>query len=118
VPIWETDTFPISNASGITGVAADDLKLRSGSVFRVTELEPGSQTAMHRSQSIDYCTVLFGELELILDGGETVRLSPGETVVQRGTWHAWRNPDKQKPSRFVMCMIEARPIHAFDRAAY
>jgi hypothetical protein len=41
-------------------------------------------------------------------GGETVRLSPGETVVQRGTWHAWRNPDKQKPSRFVMCMIEAK----------
>jgi quercetin dioxygenase-like cupin family protein len=118
VSIWETHSLPISNEGGSTGVARDDLRFRSGSVFRVTELEPGFQTAMHRSQSIDYCTVLSGDLELILDGGETVRLSPGETVVQRGTRHAWRNPDTQKRSRFVMCMIEAKPIHAFDRAAY
>jgi quercetin dioxygenase-like cupin family protein len=117
VPIWETDGVPISNAGGIRWIAADDLGFRTGSVFRVTELEPGSQTAMHRSPSIDYCTVLSGELELLLDGGETVSLSPGDTVAQRGTWHAWRNPNKEKPSRFVMCMIEAKPIHAFDRAA-
>ena len=117
VPIWETDGVPISNAGRIRGVAADVLKFRNGAVFRVTELEPGSQTAMYRSQSIDYCTVLSGELELQLDGGETVRLSPGETVVQRGTWHAWRNPDRQRPSRLAICMIEAKPIHAFDRAA-
>jgi quercetin dioxygenase-like cupin family protein len=117
VPIWQTDGVPISTAGGIRGIAADDLEFRIGSVFRVTELEPGSQTAMHRSPSIDYCTVLSGELELLFDSGETVRLSPGETVVQRGTWHAWRNPNKEKPSEFVMCMIEAKPIHAFDRAA-
>jgi len=51
---------------------------------------------------------LFGELELILDGGEAVRLSPGEAVVQLGTRYGWRNPDKQTPARLVTCTLEAK----------
>lgn len=111
VPIWKTNRLPVNNSGGLASVAPRDLKFRGGSVFQVIELEPGFQTTVHRSQSIDYCMVLSGELELVLYGAETVRLSPGEAVVQRGTWHEWRNPDKQTPARFLMCMIEAKPMH-------
>jgi uncharacterized cupin superfamily protein len=38
-----------------------------------------------KPNSIDYCMMLSGELELILDGGETVNLNSGDIVVQRGT---------------------------------
>jgi quercetin dioxygenase-like cupin family protein len=106
--IWESESVPINNSSASVGVDPPDLKFLSGSACRVTELEPGIQTSGHRNQSIDYCMVLSGELELILDGGETIRLSAGEAVVQRGTGHAWRNPNKQLPARFVTCMIEAK----------
>jgi quercetin dioxygenase-like cupin family protein len=44
---------------------------------------------MHRTDSLDWITLFEGELELILDD-ETLRLGPGDCVVQRGTSHAWR----------------------------
>jgi quercetin dioxygenase-like cupin family protein len=49
--------------------------------------------------------MLCGELELILDGGETVNLSSGDIMVQRGTSHAWPNPGAE--CKFILCMIEA-----------
>jgi quercetin dioxygenase-like cupin family protein len=73
------------------------MTLHGGSVFRVTDLGPEFTTPMHRTRSIDYCIVLSGEVELVLDGGETVQLEAGETVVQRGTSHAWRNPSRDAP---------------------
>jgi hypothetical protein len=50
------------------------MTLHGGSVFRMTELGPGFTTPMHRTLLIDYCMVLSGELELILDGGEKIKL--------------------------------------------
>ncbi|KAE8346128.1 hypothetical protein BDV24DRAFT_124325 [Aspergillus arachidicola] len=46
---------------------------------------------MHRSVSIDYGVVIEGEIELILDSGDTRRMQRGDISVQRGTNHAWRN---------------------------
>jgi microcystin-dependent protein len=45
---------------------------------------------MHRTESIDYCIVLQGEITLILEEGETVARA-GDIVIQRGTDHAWAN---------------------------
>jgi quercetin dioxygenase-like cupin family protein len=50
-----------------------------------------------------------GELVLILDdGSETHLKNPGDTVVQRGTIHAWRNPGTTW-SRWVTVVIDAKP---------
>lgn len=45
---------------------------------------------MHKTQSIDFAIVISGEIYLILDEEETL-LKPGDTVIQRGTNHAWSN---------------------------
>ncbi len=50
--------------------------------------EPG----MHTTASIDYEFVVSGRVVLELDNGVTRELGPGDTVVQNGTRHAWRNP--------------------------
>ena len=50
--------------------------------------EPG----MHTSDTTDFDIVLSGELILELDDGVEVVLRPGDTVVQNGTRHRWRNP--------------------------
>jgi quercetin dioxygenase-like cupin family protein len=59
-------------------------------VFRVIRLEPGAEPRMHRTNSLDYAIVLAGEVDLELDDS-VVRLSAGDTVVQRGAIHNWAN---------------------------
>ena len=45
---------------------------------------------MQKTRTLDFCLVLEGEITLILDL-EEVHLKAGDTVVQRGTNHAWSN---------------------------
>jgi len=45
---------------------------------------------MQRTRTLDFCLVLEGEITLVLDTQE-VHLKAGDTVVQRGTNHAWSN---------------------------
>lgn len=61
---------------------------------------------MQKTRSLDFCLVLEGEITLVLDTKE-VRLKPGDTVVQRGTNHAWSNRFRQ-PARVVIVSHDAR----------
>jgi mannose-6-phosphate isomerase-like protein (cupin superfamily) len=45
---------------------------------------------MQKARTLDFCLVLAGEITLVLDTQE-VHLDAGDTVVQRGTNHAWSN---------------------------
>ena len=45
---------------------------------------------MQKTRTLDFCLVLEGEITLVLDAGE-VHLKAGDSVVQRGTHHAWSN---------------------------
>ena len=45
---------------------------------------------MQKTRTLDFCLVIEGEVTLVLDTQE-VHLSAGDTVVQRGTKHAWSN---------------------------
>lgn len=54
-------------------------------------MEPDNP-GMHTTATIDYEYVVSGRDVLELDDGETRELGPGDTVVQNGTRHAWRNP--------------------------
>lgn len=65
---------------------------------------------MHRTPTLDYIVVIQGLLELILDSGETRLLHPGDTVVQRGTMHAWRNPSPDTWCRAVGVLVAAEGL--------
>lgn len=45
---------------------------------------------MQQTRTLDFCLVLEGRITLVLDD-EEVELTAGDTVVQRGTNHAWSN---------------------------
>jgi mannose-6-phosphate isomerase-like protein (cupin superfamily) len=45
---------------------------------------------MQQTATLDFCLVLEGEITLVLDT-EEVHLEAGDTVIQRGTRHAWSN---------------------------
>jgi hypothetical protein len=43
------------------------------------------------------------------DGSEKYINTPGDTVVQRGGMHAWRNPSQDKWARYISVLMSAEP---------
>ncbi|KAG0649399.1 hypothetical protein D0Z07_4525 [Hyphodiscus hymeniophilus] len=73
----------------------------TGTVLRIVDFAPDYESAMHRTQSIDYGIVLEGPMEAVMDSGAVQTLNRGDVVVQRGTNHSWRNPSKTKWARMI-----------------
>ena len=67
--------------------------------------EPGFSYPMHQTETLDFLFVISGQLELILEDGSTV-LSSGDTLVQRGTNHAWRVVGDE-PCTFISVLLSA-----------
>jgi mannose-6-phosphate isomerase-like protein (cupin superfamily) len=61
---------------------------------------------MHTTDTIDFEVVLDGTIVLELDDGAEVTLNPGDTVVQNGTRHRWRNPG-DTPARLALFICGA-----------
>jgi hypothetical protein len=108
--IWTTTRVPIDNSSDEPEVAASPMGTFRGSDFRILELAAGVAAPASQSDSVDYCLVLSGAVDLTLDTVTTRPLGKGETVVQRGTRHSWRNPDPVTPSRILICRVEAKAV--------
>ena len=62
---------------------------------------------MHTTDTVDYEFVISGEVVLELDDGAEVTLRPGDTVVQNGTRHAWRNRTSE-PAVLVVVLVGAK----------
>jgi len=108
------------------GVPLEALEAYYAAVFSGSEAVRGDtkrHPGMHRTATIDYITVLEGELTLILSEEEVV-LRPFDTVVQRGTEHAWTNRG-EVPAVFSVVTIDlanaglvpADQRHALELAA-
>ncbi len=61
--------------------------------------------SMHRTDTLDCFACVKGEIYLMTDKDE-VLMRPGDTVVIRGTNHAWSNRSNE-PCLLVGCMIDA-----------
>ena len=55
-----------------------------------TRTDAGTHPGMHQHDTTDYITMISGEITLILEEGE-VTLRAGDTLIQRGSLHAWEN---------------------------
>ncbi|KAI0125970.1 hypothetical protein BJ170DRAFT_583747 [Xylariales sp. AK1849] len=86
------------------------LTVPGGTVARFVDSPPNSLSTMHRTISLDYGVVIEGEVELVLDSGETRLLKRGDFAVQRGTMHAWRNPSKTEWARMLYFLQDAAPL--------
>jgi mannose-6-phosphate isomerase-like protein (cupin superfamily) len=68
-------------------------------------LEP-DHPGMHTTATVDYEFIVSGRVVLELDDGATRELSAGDSVVQNGTRHAWRNP-YDEPCVMVVVLVGA-----------
>lgn len=71
----------------------------------IDHMEPDAP-GMHTTDTIDFEYVISGRVVLELDDGATVEVGPGDTVVQNGTRHAWRNPFDE-PCHMVVFLVGA-----------
>jgi quercetin dioxygenase-like cupin family protein len=81
-----------------------------GTVLRFVDMEPGHISPMHRTVSLDYGVVIEGEVELILDSGETRKMKAGDVAIQRGTMHQWRNLSSTKWGRMMYVLQDCKPV--------
>ena len=63
---------------------------------------------LHRSETIDYVIVVKGEISHLTESDE-VLLKQGDVLIQRGTYHAWRNRSKQ-PALIAVILRDAQPL--------
>jgi quercetin dioxygenase-like cupin family protein len=108
-PIDMKDDGDVSTYQGFLE-SPPGLTVSNGSVLRHVDIPPGVSCKMHRTVSLDYGILLEGEVECILDSGEVRALRRGDVVVQRGTMHAWRNPNEKEWCRMVFVLLPCREL--------
>jgi mannose-6-phosphate isomerase-like protein (cupin superfamily) len=91
---------------------------QGGACFRVVEIAPEAAGATaatehdafqetHHTDTLDFVTVLRGEVTMIVDGSE-VTLYPGDSVIQQpGVPHNWQNRSAE-PSVLVGVLLSPR----------
>jgi len=100
-------TVPPSSTALPEGVAPEDVaaELEAKLPGLAEHMEPDAP-GMHTTDTVDFEYVISGRVVLELDDGASVELGPGDTVVQNGTRHAWRNPFSE-PCRMVVFLVGA-----------
>jgi mannose-6-phosphate isomerase-like protein (cupin superfamily) len=133
--IWRTSSVPADlddvspmTALEVLGVPTAGLAVRVCTFPPAAQIDPADQEAysrqlagaygsrqaaaqdvpgMHRTETVDVVTVISGELHVVTESGETV-LRQGDSVVQRGTPHAWSNRG-ELPAVVLAIMMSAQP---------
>jgi hypothetical protein len=80
------DSVAGSDIDAVAGLA--DFEAEAPGLLRYMDL---SDPGMHTTDTIDFEVVLEGTVILELDDGAEVTLTAGDTVVQNGTRHRWKN---------------------------
>jgi quercetin dioxygenase-like cupin family protein len=109
--VWTTEGFPAGNdGADDAGQRQVATTLANGTIFRVIEFAPGLAARNHRTDSIDYITVISGEIDMELDGS-VVHLKAGDVMVQRGTIHNWINRGTA-PCVLSVVLVAAKSVQA------
>ena len=100
-------TFPPPQAQHLTpeeraAAFADMERVVPGLAAYMEPANPG----MHTSDTIDFGYVISGSIWLELDDGAANELHAGDTFVQNGTRHAWRNRSAE-PCKVLFVVVGA-----------
>jgi len=121
--LWVSGAGPLS--AGVTDTSTGEWALEpppGGACFRIVDIAPdrpdGEEAAtgaeahsefqgQHATDTLDYVTILRGEVTLIV-GGTEVLLRPGDSVVQQpGVPHDWQNRSRESAT-MVGVLLSAR----------
>jgi hypothetical protein len=80
----------------------------SGLVKAISEGQTARAPGFHKTNSVDYCIILRGEIWALMDEGEKL-LKQGDILIQRGTNHAWVNRTSE-PCYVAFVLVDATPL--------
>ena len=106
--LWVEQQVPVDLSKNTETLEGYTLTLeppQGGIIAHFFTLETGYEPDFHRTNTLDFIFIISGKLELLMEGNSTI-LSPGDTVVQRGTNHAWRVIGNE-PCRVAAVVISA-----------
>jgi hypothetical protein len=109
--IWCANSVPVDNERDNTGELHGQLMGHRGAAFFSRVFAPGYVSRMHRTQTLEFGYVISGTIELILADGTATTLNQGDTFVQRGTLHGWRNTTAEP------CQLIVASVAAVDRVS-
>ena len=119
--LWVTDRTPPAATTSDTSTLPWALEPpRGGTCFRIVQIAPADATdsggldaehegfqEAHATDTLDYVTVLSGEVTLVV-GGSEMTLGSGDSVVQQpGVPHDWQNRSAE-PAVLVGVLLSAR----------
>lgn len=88
------------------GAALEQLERAAPGITAYNETnDPG----MHTTDTVDYVYIASGDICLEVDDGAEVELHAGDTIVQQGNRHAWRNRG-DKPCVIVGTLVGAHRV--------
>jgi quercetin dioxygenase-like cupin family protein len=108
---WHTASVPADNSGtedADPGPFGFELMHSGGTLFMVMEFAPGQQEFWHATDTLEYITMLDGEIVFQTER-EEVTLRAGDVLVDRGIVHSWRN-DSGKPARAAIVILPAHPV--------
>jgi mannose-6-phosphate isomerase-like protein (cupin superfamily) len=132
VDLWQADTVPTGiDADSTLGASVAIAPPKTGLLVRIVSFPPDAEwqggagygeamaavngagthldeseiVGLHATDTVDVVTVIEGELCAVLET-EEITLRPGDSLVQRGTKHAWSNR-ATKPATIVATMFSA-----------
>lgn len=112
--LWRSESLPATNQDGFAPQSyALEPTDAGGLSFRIISIPPQQETSdsvdkefgMHQTDTIDFITIISGEIFAVMDSGQEVLLREGDTFIQRGTNHAWVNRG-EVPCLFSAVMIK------------
>jgi len=65
-----------------------------------------NRLGFHQTMGIAYCFILNGELAFLTDTQET-KVKAGDVIVERHTWHSWRNEGHEPVSMLITVVTTA-----------
>ena len=104
--LWVEQQVPVDlskNSETLEGYTLNLEPPQDGIIAHFFTLETGYEPNFHRTNTLDFIFIISGKLELLMEGNSTI-LSAGDTVIQRGTNHAWRVIGNE-PCRLVAVVI-------------
>ena len=118
--LWVSDQTPPAASGSDTSTRPWELEPEpGGSCFRIVEIAPAGDEAAeagaehegfqeaHATQTLDYVTVISGQVVLVVGDAE-IALRPGDSVVQQpGVPHDWQNRGAER-AVMVGVLLSAR----------
>src|SRR3954470_22940706 len=92
--VWITDAMPVPITAEEPETTDRPVRVpppANGVMVRYTEMAPGGESPMHRTETCTVGILSEGETGLLLNKCSEPRIGPGDAVARLGTMQAWAN---------------------------